>query len=188
MILCDTEIVAVLRTKQLVIEPTPRLEHVTTSAIDLTLGNEFKRWKQTPAGAALQIDPAAAGFSFKQVGDQYLENAPMENDGSVLMQPKTFLLGITAEKVHLPNSSRIAARVEGRSTLARLGIGVHVTAPTIHAGFRGHITLEFTNHGILPVKLRPGLRVCQLIVELLNGTPSADLSTAFQNQMSVVGQ
>ena len=60
------------------------------------------------------------------------------------------MLGWTAEYVELPIDSRIAARVEGKSSLARLGLGVHITAPTIHAGFPGQIRLEIVNHGHLP--------------------------------------
>ncbi|WP_352883362.1 hypothetical protein [Mesorhizobium sp. M1396] len=66
--------------------------------------------------------------------------------------------------VELTSHSRIAARVEGKSSMARLGIGVHLTAPTIHAGFAGQIRLEMVNHNTIPVKLKPGMRICQLIL------------------------
>jgi dCTP deaminase len=108
-------------------------------------------------------------------------------DGSCVLEPREFLLALTAERVELPRHARLAARVEGRSTLARLGVGIHVTAPTIHAGFRGRITLEITNVGGLRVRLRPGLRICQLVFETVFGTPSAELMTIFQDQSSVMG-
>lgn len=160
MILCDAEIRAALRSKQIVIDPAPDPESYTTSAVDLTLSSEFKRWKAAPAGMNVAIDPSDAGFSFTKIAQQFLEPADVENDGAVILKPKDLVLGLTKERVELPTTSRFAARVEGRSTLARLGIGIHVTAPTIHAGFRGNITLEITNHGIYPVKLKPGLRIC----------------------------
>jgi dCTP deaminase len=86
----------------------------------------------------------------------------------------------------LPNSClRIELAV---STLARLDLGVHVTAPTIHAGWNGKIALEIAHHGTVPIRLVPGLRICQLIVEQLFGTPRSRLRTTFQNQTTVKGQ
>ena len=85
--------------------------------------------------------------------------------------PHIFILGRTKEVVKLPPTSRVAARVEGKSSLARLGLIVHFTAPTIHSGFNNSIRLEIMNHGPLPVRLRAGMRICQLIFELTFGTP-----------------
>ena len=103
-----------------------------------------------------------------------------------------FLLGWTIEKIQLPYTSRIAARVEGKSSLARIGIGVHVTAPTIHAGFGyrpddptfpgNPIQLEIWNVGPLKVRLVKGLRICQLIFEEVHGTPSKGYDGRFAIQ------
>jgi len=71
----------------------------------------------------------------------------------------------------LPVHTRLAARVEGKSSLARFGLGVHITAPTIHSGFALPIRLEIMNHGYLPIRLREGMKICQLIFELTLGTP-----------------
>ena len=70
---------------------------------------------------------------------------------------------------------------------ARCGVGIHVTAPTIHAGWRGTITLEITNHGPLPMRLRPGLPICQLIVEQVVGKIEGEHRTSFLNQDTVAG-
>jgi dCTP deaminase len=81
------------------------------------------------------------------------------------------------ERVKLPNYSHICARVEGKSSLARLGLGIHVTAPTIHAGFGASeregspLQLEIWKVGPVPVELRKGMRICQLIFEEVHGTP-----------------
>ncbi|MGD0511380.1 MAG: hypothetical protein ABSA33_06095 [Candidatus Micrarchaeaceae archaeon] len=88
----------------------------------------------------------------------------------------------TEENIELPIHSRLAARVEGKSSLARLGIGIHVTAPTIHAGFRGPIQLEICNHGVLQVKLMAAMRVCQLIFEQTLGTPDKGYTGQFYGQ------
>ena len=82
----------------------------------------------------------------------------------------------------LRESPRLAARVEGKSSLGRLGLGVHITAPTIHAGFNGRIRLEIINHGSLPIRLRAGMRICQLIFEQTLGTPEKGYSGRFVGQ------
>ena len=76
----------------------------------------------------------------------------------------------------------MAGRVEGKSGLARLGVAVHVTAPTIHAGFAGQIRLEIINHGSVPVRLRTGMRISQLILELTLGTPVKSYKGRFSGQ------
>lgn len=96
--------------------------------------------------------------------------------------PNAFILAWTAESVSLPRQSRLAARVEGKSSLARLGIAVHVTAPTIHSGFDGQIQLAMCNPGPLRVKLHAGLRICQLMFEMSLGTPEKGYSGLFAGQ------
>jgi dCTP deaminase len=122
---------------------------------------------------------------------EYLRPVERTADG-FLIAPGQFYLGWTQERIQLPHRSRIAARVEGKSSLARLGLGVHVTAPTIHAGFGfsdldpsfvgSPIQLEIWNTGPLPVILRPGLRICQLIFEWVDGTPEQGYSGQFSFQ------
>lgn len=188
MILCDSEIRAALHYGHVVIDPAPPPENIQTTAVDLRLGREFRRWKVPQKGTVLTIDPADPDFSYPDISAQHLEPCQLDDEGAVVIIPSEFILGITEERVELPVSSRLAARVEGRSTLARFGIGIHVTAPTIHSSFRGKITLEITNLGKLPVRLKPGLRVCQLILEQVYGTPAAELRSPFQDQQSVTGR
>ncbi len=82
----------------------------------------------------------------------------------------------------LPVHSRLAARVEGKSSLARLGIGVHLTASTIHCGFSGAIQLEILNSGPNEIILDAGMRICQLIFETTTGTPEKGYQGLFLNQ------
>jgi dCTP deaminase len=72
--------------------------------------------------------------------------------------------------------------VEGKSSLARLGIAIHATAPIIHSGFKGPIQLEICNLGPNEVTLDPGMYVCQLVFELTTGTPERGYSGMFQDQ------
>jgi dCTP deaminase len=96
--------------------------------------------------------------------------------------PKKFILAWTQEYVDINVRARVAARVEGKSSLARLGVGIHITAPVIHAGFDGHTRLEMVNHGDLPVLLTPGMRICQLVFEQTLGTPVKGYRGRFAGQ------
>ena len=105
-------------------------------------------------------------------------------DDGYILHPQKFVLGWTAEYINLIYHTRLAARVEGKSSLSRLGIVVHMTAPTIHAGFDGQIRLEIANHGFLPVRLRARMRICQLILEQTLGTPDKGYHDQFSGQTS----
>ena len=94
------------------------------------------------------------------------------------------MLAWTKEYLPLPVHSRLAARVEGKSSLARLGVGIHITAPTIHAGFSGQLQLEIVNHGAAPIVLREGMRICQLIIETTLGAPEKGYSGLFTGQQA----
>jgi dCTP deaminase len=112
-------------------------------------------------------------------------------DGYVVL-PKTLVLGWTVEKVKLPNTSRIGARVEGKSSLARIGLGIHVTAPTIHPGFGekaddpsfqgSQIRLEIWNISPLKIRLKKGMPICQIIFEEVHGIPEGRYAGQFAIQ------
>jgi dCTP deaminase len=82
------------------------------------------------------------------------------------MQPGDFVLGTTVERIEVPDD--LTGRLEGRSSIGRLGIVIHSTAANIECGFKGHITLELANMGKLPVALYPGMRVCSVSFEQLS--------------------
>jgi dCTP deaminase len=117
----------------------------------------------------------------------------IDPDGSIVFPPyhvvKGHILGTTLERVHLKPGSRLAARVEGRSSLARLGLIVHLTAPTIHHGFNGTIALEMINFSAFHLRLVPEKTViCQLILEMLDRDPqTGEPNTAFQGQAFASG-
>lgn len=90
------------------------------------------------------------------------------------LKPNILVPRRTAERVKFPVNPKgpnHCGRVEGRSSHARLGLVVHLTAPTIHADFEGTITLEMVNFGAYPLELTPGVKVCQLIIETVDGIP-----------------
>jgi dCTP deaminase len=183
VILSDSEIQEAIKRKQIIINPPPSDEQYTTSALDLLLGDEILELKtvqelqsEEPLGVERTPVVDVSKVDVKDLLQKYAKPLPREADGSFILPPGKFVLGITREHVELPRKSKIAARVEGRSTLARLGLVVHLTAPTIHAGFSGRIVLEMCNFGNYKLRLMPNqLAICQLIFERLGRVPKGPL-------------
>ena len=167
MILSDAGIKQALEAGKIEITPAPAEEQFDTSSLDLRLGHQFKRYKEGlvgQSGVETIVDPAL--FDYRRMSSEYMEViSSSEPDGSIVIKPEELVLNVILEKIHLPEESQIAARIEGRSTLARIGLSVHLTAPTIQLGFRGHLALEIKNHGKLHIRLTPGMVICQLIFE-----------------------
>ncbi|TCM57649.1 dCTP deaminase [Rhizobium sp. PP-F2F-G48] len=175
MILIDREIRIALADKYVEITPLPDLDvAVSSTSIDLKLSDTFKTWKKLPGTT---ISPGKAGYSYTQFS-QLQES----HTGSFKLAPNEFVLAWTREKVSIPFKSRLAARVEGKSSLARLGISIHVTAPIIHSGFIGQIQLEMYNFGPYEIELTPDMYVCQLVFEMTTGTPERGYSGIFAGQ------
>lgn len=180
MILTDREIEAALSHKQISITPPPKPEAFSSTSVDLTLLSKIRIWKKE-AIAGIEICPANQGYNYAHIFGELAAAHEIGASGQVIGSGD-FVLAWTAEQVTLPITARLAARVEGKSSLARLGIGVHVTAPTIHAGFSGPIQLEICNHGPLRVKLTAGMPVCQLIFEQTLGIPQKGYKGQFMDQ------
>ncbi|MGA2048680.1 MAG: dCTP deaminase [Terracidiphilus sp.] len=182
MILTDREIQAAIQYGQIIISPVVGEDAYSSTSLDLTLSKSLRVWKTDAIiGVEHIICPATEGYKFAEFVKAYSDLKELGADGYVI-KPHEFVLGWTEENIELPIHSRLAARVEGKSSLARLGIGIHVTAPTIHAGFRGPIQLEICNHGVLQVKLMAAMRVCQLIFEQTLGTPDKGYTGQFYGQ------
>lgn len=193
MILSDGEIQEAIHSGEIIIKPTPTEKQFTTSALDLFLGDEIRELKtpeelqkDEPPGVHRPLIVNLAEVNAGALIHKYGKPVRKEEDGSFIFNPGKFVLGITKEWIELPRESKIAARVEGRSTLARLGLIVHLTAPTIHAGFKGQIVLEMCNLGPYQLKLIPErLAICQLIFERLGKSPLGDVKTKYQGQTSL---
>src|SRR4051812_23192812 len=126
MILSDREIQAARARAAVRLTPEPLPVAWSSTAVDLTLDAQLSIW-EPGAGPSPTFCPHSADYDFAELSRQFARD--------IVMPPHSFLLGWTVERLQLPHASRIAARVEGKSSLARLGLGIHVTAPTIHAGF-----------------------------------------------------
>jgi dCTP deaminase len=175
MILTDREIQIALECRQIVINPAPEPTAFSSTSLDLTLAAEGLVWRAHPGQP---IRPGTQGYRYT---DTVNRQERVRLSGHTL-RPQAFLLAYTHESVHLPITSRLAARVEGKSSIARLGIGIHVTAPTIHAGFTGVIQLEMYNFGPHEIILDEGMKICQLIFEQTIGTPEQGYQGMFAGQ------
>lgn len=190
MILSDSDIKGALATGLIVIDPPPLAEHYQPSAVDIPLGRQFQVWnvQETP-GLTQTLDLSKQRFGI--TAKHWTKNAELDSEGCYLLKPyrhePQVLLCQTLSRLSMPIDSMLAARVEGRSSLARLGLMVHLTAPTIHAGFSGNITLEVMNHGPFTLRLVPGMMICQYIFECLKSKPGGPITTQFQNQSTPIG-
>ena len=184
MILTDREIQIAVGSGQIEIVPRPPTEQYSSTAVDLTLDPEITVFHRPPQGVNLFLDPSDPAFHPERSLAQYNEKITIPAEGWQLT-PQKLILGWTKEKINLKVESRIGARVEGKSSLARIGLGIHITAPTIHSGFGNlQIRLEIVNHGHVPILLRSGMRICQLIFEQTLGTPVKGYSGQFLGQGS----
>src|ERR1700709_330786 len=149
MLLSDRDILAEAASGRLVLEPWDA-ELVPPSSIDVRL-DRFFRVFNTPQYT--HIDPA-------QQQDELTTLVEPKGDEPFVLHPGEFVLGSTLEVVTLPDD--LAGRLEGKSSLGRLGLLTHSTAGFIDPGFTGHITLELSNVANLPITLWPGLKIGQL--------------------------
>ena len=156
VILSDRDIKERLfKAKDLVVDPldNPELQ-IQPASIDLRLGHDFLVFKNAHVP---YIDPKNTSNL-----DQFTERLSVADGEKFIMHPGEFALGTTHEWLELPDD--LVARVEGRSSLGRLALVVHATAGFIDPGFKGHITLELSNLGRVPVALTPGMRVSQIAI------------------------
>lgn len=191
MILCRKDIKKAIKVGDLIISPEPEESQYSTSALDLRVGPKFYKFKDVKEGFELTVDfdlLRKSSESYKNLMD-YIERVEPDSDGAIVLKPNGFLLMETLEKVKLPLEGQLAGRVEGRSSLARLGISVHMTAPTIHCGFSGPIYLEVKNEGPFHVKIWPTKTpICQLVFERVSSRPIDQPDTIFMEQDSPTGK
>jgi dCTP deaminase len=187
LILCDHHSEAVIRERRITVDPMPEPDQFSSSAVDLRVGADFLIWKAAlrAPGGRFYIDLDRVSLTdLLSLTEPLTPNAA----GVVAIPPASLVLVRTLERISLPKESKLAARVEGRSKQARLGLTAHITAPTIHAGFSGHITLEIINHGPFWIEVRPNhSRLCQLILEEVSDVPLRGGSQTFSGQQTPLG-
>lgn len=184
MILSNTEIIKAIDDGRIIIDPKP-VGPFDTTALDLRLGHSFYEPKED---VNVTIKPGDKPIS-ETLKTLYEEKVV---DESYTLGKGEFILAQTLERIEIPimpdaNGNYLAARIEGKSSKARCGLLVHFTAPTIHAGFGGNVTLEVINLGKFELTLEPGKKICQLIFETVLGKPEENFSN-FQGQSSPIGK
>ena len=174
MLLSDRDLTKELDAGRLVVEPYDG-KMLQPSSIDVRLDRYFRVFDNT---RYTHIDPAIQQ-------DELTSLMEANGDGPFVLHPGEFVLGSTFECVTLPDD--LAGRLEGKSSLGRLGLLTHSTAGFIDPGFSGHITLELSNVANLPITLWPGMKIGQLCLFRLSSPAehpygSAQAGSRYQGQ------
>lgn len=166
-------------------EPIVKEGRLQPASVDLTLGDEFLVPKiNTPPTCTY----ARAPLSFREDGLK-----PEYNTIEVVncrLRPGQFVLGTTVERVKI--GKNIRGSIEGKSTIGRWGICIHITAGFFDPGFEGHATLEIVNHSPNTIELVPGMKICQMAFHYMHRAPrrpygSKGLGSHYQGQVGVTG-
>jgi len=159
MILSDRDIIKALKSKKIIIKPKPDLGvQLGSCMLDLRLGKVYRVFNHSKTP---YLDPRNP----KTLADVTTEITIPDGEAFTL-HPGEFILTMTHEYIEMPDD--LTGRLEGRSSIGRLGVVIHSTAANIECGFRGNITLELANMGRIPVMLYPGMRICSLSFEQLS--------------------
>ena len=167
MVLSNPDLLKYIRAGRIRFDPPIDEARVAQVSIDLTLGRKFTSFKQPPGYLpAIHVDPSL--WESADIWDHSEQDV-------YRLEPGQFVLAQTLERVYIP--ADLVGLVEGRSSYARVGVTVHVTAPKIDPGFDASITLEMANFGKVAVDLRAGIDVpAQLIfLRLSKAIRAADL-------------
>lgn len=159
MVLSDRDIKKALTSGRIGIDPKPNFSsQLGSCSIDLRLGNTFRvfEYSKNP-----YIDPTRKDYS-----NEITREIVIKTDEHFIMQPGDFVLAVTLEKVTI--AADLLGRLEGRSSLGRLGIVVHSTASIFDPGWDGKPVLELGNLGRIAVALYPGMRICAMTFEELS--------------------
>jgi dCTP deaminase len=174
-VLSDGTIRRLVDAGEIVISPWDPLM-VQPASVDLKLGTSFRVFHNHKIQVIDLADPPKG----------LTEPVEVEPDDLFVIHPNEFVLGRTEERVEMP--ANLVARIEGKSSLGRLGLIVHATAGFVDPGFQGSLTLEITNFNSVPIVLRPGLPIAQLSFMTLDqaaerpyGHP--DLGSHYQSQV-----
>ena len=157
MLLSDRDLKAAMAEGRLGLAPYDEAM-VQPSSIDVRLDRYFRVFANH---RYTHIDPAVAQ-------DDLTDQVEPEGEEPFILHPGEFVLGSTLEVISL--DATLAARLEGKSSLGRLGLLTHSTAGFIDPGFSGHVTLELSNVANLPIKLYPGMKIGQICVLQLTST------------------
>jgi dCTP deaminase len=193
VILSNLEIQKAIDDKRLIIEPEPLPRKsipgttycpYNTTSVDLRLHKEIS----IPKPGTFAYDLTQFGAISVDIAKNS-ERIVLRKDQPFRLETGKFILGWTFETVELCTTNGppyLAARIEGKSSRSRCGVLVHFTAPTVHTGWKGRLTLEMINLGPAPFLLTPEMPIAQLILEEVKGGIEL-MPSQFQNQSSPEG-
>ncbi|GAB3037997.1 dCTP deaminase [Bowmanella dokdonensis] len=164
MRLCDKDIKTWLNEGKIRISPMPEESMISGVTVDIRLGNKFRVFEDH---AAPYIDLSGPKEEMQAALESVMSDEIELPDGKAFfLHPGELALAVTMESVTLP--ANVVGWLDGRSSLARLGLMVHVTAHRIDPGWSGNIVLEFFNSGKLPLALKPKMKIGALSFEVLS--------------------
>lgn len=174
LLLADRDILREIQALRLVIDPLDEAA-IQPASIDLRLDGRFLVFRHT----------RQACIDVRQPARDIMEEVVVDEDEPFFLQPASFVLACTIERLVLP--SDLVGRVDGRSSLGRLGLLVHATAGYVDPGFQGQLTLELSNQAPLPIALYRGMRICQVSFHRLSSPAlrpygSPGLGSKYQQQ------
>ena len=159
MVLSDRDIVLALESGRIKIDPMPDLaSQLGSVSVDFRLGRTFMVFEHSRHSFIDPRQPQSIGEAMRTI--------VVEEDEPFIMQPGDFALASTIESLELPDD--LVGRLEGRSSIARLGITVHSTAAVFEPGWVGTATMELSNLGRMAVALYPGMRICAFSFETVS--------------------
>ena len=177
MVLSDREIRAEIQNGTLSF--TPPATKIDSSSVEMRLHPSLITFPQSNR----QAPPATPADPDFQVGTYIAKHGTQRSltGDPYTFEPGQMIIGKTLEYVVLP--PYLAARIEGKSSLARLGLSIHITAPTVMAGFEGTLYLEMYNWGPRAIQLRENMNIAQLILERVGEPPDKPYGGQFQGQI-----
>ncbi|WP_343183729.1 dCTP deaminase [Buchnera aphidicola] len=186
MRLCDQDIEKYILKKKIIIDPTPKIDKITGLTIDIHLSNKFRVFKNFQKNVIdLKKSPKIVKFALREnISDEIVIN----KGKSFVLKPKDFILAMTTEKISIPNN--LVGWLDGRSSLARLGLMIHMTSHRIDPGWSGNIVLELFNAGKSILALSPGIAIAALSFEKLSGPSKRPYNikskSKYLNQSSII--
>lgn len=164
MKLSDRDIIQHLKIGKIAVDPQPDQSKIKGISVDLRLDNKFRVFNDHTAP---YVDLSGPSSEVQKIMDSIMSDEIVIEEGkSFFLHPGELALAATLEAVTIPDD--LVGWLDGRSSLARLGLMVHVTAHRIDPGWHGQIVLEIFNSGKLPLALKPGMDICAINFETLS--------------------
>lgn len=184
MRLCDREILQWIKEKKIIINPKPLSKNIHGITVDIHLDNKFLIFKEN----TIPYIDLSKKKNNKNLKKAISEEITLKFNEKFFLHPGKLVLGITIESVSLPGN--MVAWLDGKSSLARLGLIIHLTANRIDPGWSGKILLELFNLGKFPLVLKKGILIGALSFELLSNFVeypyNKRLNSKYKNQKKII--